>query len=503
MVVKFNFRGTVNTLAGHKRNLAKTKKRVDAVRKIQAAYRAALARRRKRAAAAAAPVAVVAKKPKQTKTKTASKPKPKAKAKKPKTKKLVKSKVRALLKLNRPALEKKFQDVRKLAKKLACDGDRNLMRDVKLGPKEIGKSGLTNRELVDMIRRTEQSCFGGHGFSRILTKQERKYFAGANMSNNAKKNKNYVPNNRNNDRNNNDYLRALGWEHLGGLVPVNRQARNNFEKGNMTTRIPKLPNEYIYTNDTKEINNAQKNMVWNNFHRKKYGWERAKHAKPAMNDAKLRAYLRNQIKARFGVDPNKNARFVRLDNWRNYGNDPNTSKVYQYMQTLKQPGKLAGKKRFGRGIHKTLTENWTGAAVPTTRTGRRGAVAASPGVHQRAFAKQILNDLDYALGVYGANNNSNGWTKNLSENDKRYAKRMVNTHGRFSEKNKIMTNVVANNIIKRFGKRAARAMRRETNKARANNVKRFVDNRLDGNWKPITTKKGQNEWLKGMGMAGR
>tara|TARA_B100000287_G_scaffold48392_1_gene43004 strand:- start:543 stop:2036 length:1494 start_codon:yes stop_codon:yes gene_type:complete len=497
MVVKFNFRGTVNTLAGHKRNLANTKKRVDAVRKIQAAYRAALARRRKRAAAAAAPVAVVAKKPKQTKTKT----KTKAKAKKPKTKKLVKSKVRALLKLNRPALEKKFQDVRKLAKELACSsGDRNLpLHDRRFGPKEIGKLGLTNRELVDMIRRTEQSCFGGYGISRIPTKQERKYFAGVNMSNNAKKNKNYVPNNKNNDRNNNDYLRALGWEHvpLSGLVPVNQQARNNFKKGNMTTgRIPKLPNEYIYTNDANEIKKVEENMVWNNFYRERSGWQRAKQAKPAMNDAKLRAYLRNQIKARFGVDPNKNARFVRLENWRNYGNDPNASKVYQYMHTLKQPGKLAGKKRFGRGIYKTLTENWTGATVPTTRTGRRGAVAARPGVHQRAFAKRILNDLDNEW-------TNNGWTKNLSENDKRYAKRMVNTHGRFSEKNKIMTNAVANNIIKRFGKRAARAMRRETNKARANNVKRFVDNRLDGNWRPITTKKGQNEWLKGMGMAGR
>jgi len=494
MVVKFNFRGTVNTLAGHKRNLANTKKRVDAVRKIQAAYRAALARRRKRAAAAAAPAAVVAKKPKQTKTKT------KAKAKKPKTKKLVKSKVRALLKLNRPALEKKFQDVRKLAKELACSGDRNFaLHDRRFGPKEIGKLGLTNRELVDMIRRTEQSCFGGYGISRIPTKQERKYFAGVNMSNNAKKNKNYVPNNRNNDRNNNDYLRALGWEHnyLSGLVPVNRQARNNFEKGNMTTgRIPKLPNEYIYANDAKEINNAEKNMVWNNFH-DVFG-SRAKQAKPAMNDAKLRAYLRNQIKARFGVDPNKNARFIRLENWRNYGNDPNASKVYQYIHTLKQPGKLAGKKRFGRGIYKTLTENWTGATVPTTRTGRRGAVAARPGVHQRAFAERILSDLDYNLNGYG---NDNGWTKNLSENDKRYAKRMVNTHA--TNKSKIMTNAVANNIIKRFGKRAARAMRKETNKARANNVKRFVDNRLDGNWRPITTKKGQNEWLKGMGMAGR
>lgn len=475
MVVKFNFRGTVNTLAGHMRNLANTKKRVDAVRKIQVAYRAALARRRKRAAAAAAPAAVVVKKPKQTKTK------PKAKAKKPKTKKLVKSKVRALLKLNRPALEKKFQDVRKLAKQLMCEGDRNFaLHDRRFGPKEIGKLGLTNRELVDMIRRTEQSCFGDyHGFSRIPTKQERKYFAGVNMSNNAKKNKNYVPNNRNNDRNNNDYLRALGWEHhyLHGLVPVNQQARNNFKKGNTTGRIPKLPNEYIYTN---EINNAKKNI-----------FNESKHA---MNDAKLRAYLRNQIKGRFGVDPNKNARFVRLDNWRNYNlNDPNKSKVVQYMNTLRQPGKLAGKKRFGRGIHKNLTENWTSRAVPTTRTGRRGAVAARPGVHQRAFAKRILNDLDYNLSGYG---NDNGWTKNLSENDKRYAKRMVNTRGR-------MTNAVANNIIKRFGKRAARAMRKETNKARANNVKRFVDNRLDGNWRPITTKKGQNEWLKGMGMAGR
>ena len=501
MVVKFNFRGTVNTLAGHKRNLASTKKRVDAVRKIQAAYRAALARRRKRAAAAAAPVAVVAKKPKQTKTKTAAKPKPKPKAKKPKTKKLVKSKVRALLKLTRPALEKKFQNVRKLAKDLKCGGDPNFPvvgpHARAFGPKEIGKLGLTNRELVDMIRRTEQSCFGVYGISRIPTKQERKYFAGVNMSNNAKKNKNYVPNNRNNDRNNNDYLRALGWEHnyLGGIEPVDWNAQKNFMKGNMTTgRIPKLPNEYIYTNDTKEINNAKKNMVWNNFHSKKYGWERASHAKPAMSDAKLRAYLRNQIKARFGVDPNKNARFVRLDNWRNYGNDPNTSKVYQYIHTLQQPGKLAGKKKFGRGIYKTLTENWTGAAVPTTRTGRRGAVAARPGVHQRAFAKRILKDLEYNLNGYG---NDNGWTKNLSENDKRYAKRLLNRNS------KIMTNVVANNIIKRFGKRAARAMRKETNKARANNVKRFVDNRLDGNWRPITTKKGQNEWLKGMGMAGR
>ena len=163
------------------------------------------------------------------------------------------------------------------------------------------------------------------------------------------------------------------------------------------------------------------------------------------------------------------------------------------MHTLKQPGKLAGKKRFGRGIHKTLKENWTGATVPTTRTGRRGAAAARPGENQRAFAKGILNDLGYSLNGYG---NDNGWTKNLSENDKRYAKRMVNTHGRFSEKNKIMTNAVANNIIKRFGKRKARAMRKETNKARANNVKRFVDSRLG----TLATKKKQNEWLKGMGM---
>jgi hypothetical protein len=478
MVVKFNFRGKINTLAGHKKNLANTKKRVDAVRKIQVAYRAALARRRKRAAAA-----VAVKKP-------ASKPKAKAKAKAKKTKKkkLVKSKVRALLKLTRPALEKKFQNVRKLAKELACDGDYNFqLHDRRFGPKQIGKLGLTNRELVDMIRRTEQSCFSGYGFSRIPTKQERKYFAGVNMSSNAKKNKNYVPNNNTE----NDNLRALGWQKFGnGVEPVDWNAQNNFKKGNMTTgRIPKLPNEYIYTNEINEINNAKKNMF--NESPRPNTYRRRPAIGPAMSDAKLRAYLRNQIKARFGVDPNKNARFVRLNNWRNYNpNDPNTSKVVQYMNTLRQPGKLAGKKRFGRGTNKT-TENWTSRAVPTTKTGRRGGAANRPGVHQRAFARRILNYLD-----------DNG-AKNLSENDKRYAKRMVNTHGRFSAKNKIMTNAVANNIIKRFGKRAARAMRKETNKARANNVKRFVNNRLSGGGfgaLPISTKKKQNEWLKGMGM---
>ena len=54
---RFNFKGKVNTLAGHTKNLKaarnSAKARVEAARKIQAAYRAALARRRKRAATAA------------------------------------------------------------------------------------------------------------------------------------------------------------------------------------------------------------------------------------------------------------------------------------------------------------------------------------------------------------------------------------------------------------------------------------------------------------------
>ena len=54
---RFNFKGKVNTLAGHTKNLKaarnSAKARVEAARKIQAAYRAALERRRKRAATAA------------------------------------------------------------------------------------------------------------------------------------------------------------------------------------------------------------------------------------------------------------------------------------------------------------------------------------------------------------------------------------------------------------------------------------------------------------------
>lgn len=50
---RFNFKGKVNTLAGHTKNLKaarnSAKARVEAARKIQAAYRAALERRRKRA----------------------------------------------------------------------------------------------------------------------------------------------------------------------------------------------------------------------------------------------------------------------------------------------------------------------------------------------------------------------------------------------------------------------------------------------------------------------
>lgn len=456
MAVKFNFRGTVNTLAGHKRNLANTKKRNDAVRKIQTAYRAALERRRKRAAATAAPATVVVNKPK----KVAAKPKAKAK-KKSKQKNLKKSKVRALLKLNRPALEKKFQDTRKLAKKLACGGDKNFpVRDRSFGPKEIKKLGLTNRELVDMIRRTEQSCFTGESFSRIPTKRERKYFAGANMSNNAKTNKNYVPNN-----NENNNLRALGWERFGATIePIDNQALKNFRQGNMSTgRIPKLPNEYFYTNDP-EINNAKKNTK-------------------TMNVATLRAYLRNQIINRFGVDPNKNERFIRLNNWRNYSaTGPNWAKTAQYANTLRQPGKLAAKKS-----NPTLM-NWVGTAVPTTGAGRRQRTAQTSGVLQRSFAKQILNDLD---------RNNITWTKNLSDNDKRYAKRLINTHGRYS--NKLMTNAVANNIIKRFGKRASRAARKDANKRRANNFKTFIESKRfpeRANSKYMT----KNEWLKGMGM---
>lgn len=412
MAVKFNFRGTVNTLAGHKRNLANTKKRDDAVRKIQVAYRAALERRRKRAAAAAAPATVVVNKPK----KVAAKPKAKAK-KKSKQKKLKKSKVRALLKLNRPALEKKFQDTRKLAKELACGGNRNFPvigpRARAFGPKEIKKLGLTNRELVDMIRRTEQSCFNGTGFSRIPTKQERKYFAGANMSNNAKKNKNYVPN-YNSNRNSN--------------------------------------HEYEYNND-------------NNY--------------TAMNAATLRAYLRNQIINRFGVDPNKNERFIRWDNWRNYSaNVPNAAKTVQYANTLRQPGKLARKRR---------NDNWMGPAVPTTEVGHRKMLAQRSGPIRRSLANQIIRDLSYALN--GNNGNNINWARNLSENDKAYAKRLINTHGPYS--NKLMTNAVANNIIKRFGKRKSRAARKDINKKRANNFITLIANY-----------RGQNKskWLKGMGM---
>lgn len=449
MAVKFNFRGTVNTLAGHKRNLANTKKRDDAVRKIQAAYRAALERRRKRATVAT-PVTV-------NKSKTAvAKPKVKAKKPKPKKKKLVKSKVRALLKLNRPALEKKFQDTRKLAKELACGGNRNFpLWDRRFGPKEIKKLGLTNRELVDMIRRTEQSCFNATEFTRIPTKQERKYFAGANMSNNAKTNKNYVPNN-----NENNNLRALGWARFGDTIePIDYQALKNFRQGNMSTgRIPKLPNEYFYTNDP-EINNAKKNTK-------------------TMNAATLRAYLRNQIINRFGVDPNKNERFIRWDNWRNYSvNDPNAAKIVQYANTLRQPGKLARKRR---------NDNWMGPAVPTTEVGHRKMLTQRFGLTQRLLARRILNDLDNTLKGY---RNNITWTKNLSDNDKRYAKRLINTHGRYS--NKLMTNAVANNIIKRFGKRKTRAEREDINKKRANNFMTLIANY-----------RGQNksEWLKGMGM---
>ena len=407
MVVKFNFRGKMNTLAGHKRNLANTKKRDEAVRKIQVAYRAALERRRKRAAAAT-PVTV--KKPKTA----VAKPKVKAKKPKPKKKKLVKSKVRALLKLNRPALEKKFQDTRKLARELAC-GNRNfLLRDRRFGPKEIKKLGLMNRELVDMIRRTEQSCFNATGFSRIPTKQERKYFAGANMSNNAKTNKNYVPNNYNSNSNSN--------------------------------------HEYEYNN-------------YNNY--------------TAMNAATTRAYLRNQIINRFGVDPNKNERFIRWDNWRNYSNDPNDAKVLQYASTLRQPGKLAGKK--------SRKKNWMGPAVPTTEVGHRKMLAQRSGPIQRFLASQILEDLSHAL-----NGNNINWARNLSENDKTYAKRLINTHGPYS--NKLMTSAVANNIIKRFGKRKSRAARKDINKKRANNFRTLIANfRPHGNV-------NKNKWLKGMGM---
>ena len=52
---RFNFKGKVNTLAGHTKNLKaarnSAKARVEAARKIQTAYRAALARRRRAAAA--------------------------------------------------------------------------------------------------------------------------------------------------------------------------------------------------------------------------------------------------------------------------------------------------------------------------------------------------------------------------------------------------------------------------------------------------------------------
>ena len=432
MAVKFNFRGTVNTLAGHKRNLANTKKRDDAVRKIQVAYRAALERRRKRAVAV-------------NKSKTAA-AKPKVKPK-PKKKKLVKSKVRALLKLNRPALEKKFQNTRKLAKELACGGNRNFpLWDRRFGPKEIKKLGLTNRELVDMIRRLEQSCFSGSGFSRIPNKEERKYFAGANMSNNAKTNKNY----------------------------------NNNKQWNYNKQWNNLPNEYIYNNDP-EINNA-KNAL------KRDGNKMI--VEPSMSNAKLRAYLRNQIINRFGVDPNKNERFIRpIDNWAWYGS-PNAAKVHQYASTLRQPGKLAGKKSNPKHM------NYIGPAVPTTRVGRRQYLTRNSGFLQRHLASQILTDLENALEGY---RNNITWTKNLSDNDKRYAKRLINTHGPYSKK--LMTNAVANNIIKRFGKRKSRAMRKNANKRRANNFKTFIEEHFtDKNVHKFRRNITKNEWLKGMGM---
>lgn len=455
MAVKFNFRGTVNTLAGHKRNLANTKKRDDAARKIQGAYRAALERRRKKES----------KEVKEVKTK------------KPKKKKLVKSKVRALLKLNRPALEQKLLDTRELTKKFNCVWiwDKNL-RNIKHRLTPTRLKTFTNRELVDIIRRLEQSCFTSVT-SRIPTKQERKYFAGVNMSNDPKMNKNYVPSNNNENGN----LRALGWKSERymngyGIEPINQQALNNFKKGNMTTgRIPKLPNEYIYTNDS-EINNAKNNLHHNEILPYNLPYKRHAVVKPAMNNSKLRAYMRNQIMNRFGVDPNKNERFIRLDNWMNYSFDPNKVKVYQYANTLRQPGKLAGKK--SNPMHK----NWLGFAVPTTGVGRRKVAAELSGLIQRQLAQNILEDLNRAS--YGNNIN---WVKNLSENDKRYMKRLLNTH---YNNNKFMTNAVANNIIKRFGKRFSRAARKKANKTRANDFKSFIER----------DRYKKNEFLKGMGM---
>ena len=311
-------------------------------------------------------------------------------------KKMVKKKMRELLRMDKDALWTQFQDMRKLSKKFGCA--TSFFMNPRYGPAQLKKLGWTKREIAHAIREVQQVCI-----NQQPTKEERKYFHGMTMNQNNKTNKTYKPPKNNVNMNNN----------------------NVFNK---------------YTNNSNSNSNSKSNSLKTQAD---YNRER-------------RAYLRNQIMQRFGVDPNKNFRFKHRENWRNYSNiSPNAAKTVQYANTLASPGKLAGKKRFGKRGY----GNWKTPGVPTTRTGSRKNMANNPAKYKQYLAKRILSKL-----------NDYNWTKNFNNTDKKYAERLVNDY-LWGEK-RIMTNLVANNILKRFGKRYERVEMAEKRKRNLNYANR-------------------------------
>jgi len=305
--------------------------------------------------------------------------------------------MRELLRLDRNALWQKFQNARNTAKTQRC---LSLFKGAKYGPSKLNKLGWTKKEIAFMVRQVQQDCI-----IHQPIKHERKYFRGINMTGKEtkKNNKNYVPRNNSNNNNNNLYNR--------------------------------------YTNNKNAVRTIERNLG-NSPWRKRYKWE-LNMTNSGLNNNTLRAYLTNRIKERFGVDPNKNIRFKGPVNNKRYLNSTAfySPKIEQYAETLRTPGKLIGKKKFGKRGYK----NWYGVGVPMTLTGRghSNVNSTNQAKRQRALARRILHNI--SLG------NSN-LSRNLNNADKMYARRLYNKLYN-NKKPTLLTNAVANNVLKRFGKR--------------------------------------------------
>lgn len=207
------------------------------------------------------------------------------------------------------------------------------IKGAKYGPSKLNKLGWTKKEIAFMVRQVQQDCIRHQPI-----KHERKYFRGINITGKEtkKNNKNYVPRNNSNNNNNNLYNR--------------------------------------YTNNKNAVRTIQKNLgispwVWDGKERRYKTYLNMTNS--GLNNNTLRAYLANRIKERFGVDPNKNIRFkgpVNINRYSTYAisGASYSPKIEQYADTLRSPGKLIGKKKFGKRGYK----NWKGVGVPMTLTGR-------------------------------------------------------------------------------------------------------------------------------------